>query len=115
MTNQQHPITPLPELVEQWRTQAPEGRGSQIREMWIAIQAAQWGADCELEACCELLNDFNTYHLVEPLRAARRPKLPSLKEQALEMLDRVPTHDCDGRWYGLDLSLIRHALEQLND
>jgi hypothetical protein len=39
----------------------------------------------------------------------------SLKQQALEMLDRVPTHDCDGRWYGLDLSLIRCALEQLND
>jgi hypothetical protein len=44
MTNQ-HPITPPPELLDQWC----------MENNWrdIAIQAAQWGADQELEACCE--------------------------------------------------------------
>jgi hypothetical protein len=50
-------------------------------------QAAQWGANQELEACCEWLERNDSYpqdHL--QLRAARRPEPPSLKEQALEAL-----------------------------
>jgi hypothetical protein len=80
----QHPITPPPELVQQWFT---EQRGlSEASRQHIATQAAQWGADQELEALLELLDDFNTHYLIEPLRAARRPKPPSLKEQALKAL-----------------------------
>ncbi len=52
----------------------------------IATQAARWGADQELEACCEWI-----YKLMDrglewsmDLRAARRPKPPSLKERALQ-------------------------------
>lgn len=88
MTN--HPITPPQKLVEQWRTQAPEGRGTQIREMWIATQAAQWGADQELEACCEYVYErlklTTIAHLIQDLRTARRPEPPSLKEQGLVAL-----------------------------
>jgi hypothetical protein len=40
---------------------------------------------------------------------------PSLKEQALDELDRIPTHDREGRSVGVDVSLLRRALEQLND
>jgi len=108
MTNQQHPITPPPDLVEQWHSNSPLDRG-----LTLATQAAQWGADQELKECCNEVQYM--YSGGNRLRDARRPKPPSLKEQALEMLDRVPTHDCDGRWYGLDLSLIRCALEQLDD
>ena len=42
-------------------------------------------------------------------------KSPSLKEQALDELDRIPTHDNEGRTLGVDVSIIRRALEQLND
>jgi hypothetical protein len=88
MTNPK--LTPPPELVEQWRKEAPRFRdGGIAREDWLMHRAAQWGADQELEACCEWLSDetlceSNTHR---KLRAARRPKPPSLKEQALEALE----------------------------
>ena len=47
MTNQQHPITPPPELVQQWLRERPE---SEYAHTYIATQAARWGADQELEA-----------------------------------------------------------------
>jgi hypothetical protein len=108
MTNQ-HPITPPPELLDQWC----------MENNWrdIAIQAAQWGADQELEACCEWLEcNYNYPQVNHPLRAARRPKPPSLKEQALESLQFVdekldlPLHNhCNA------IHTIRRALEALDD
>jgi hypothetical protein len=60
-----------------------------LEQFWryIATQAAQWGADQELEACLEHLfrRGFSDADIL-CLRAARRPKPPSLKEQALEVL-----------------------------
>jgi len=104
---QQHPITPLPELVQQW---------AHLPADWntVASLIAQWGADQELEACCKWLNggseiDYDTAAL---LRAARRPKPPSLKEQALLQLD-VLNADLSTHGSGCDLSQIRRALEQL--
>jgi predicted nucleic acid-binding Zn ribbon protein len=107
MTNQ-HPITPPPELVRQWTALANEEDGCKVWNA-IAAQAAQWGADQELEACCEWTAIVGG---ADALRAARRPKPPSLKEQALYLLanhsDRWTTspHDRD---------LIRRALEALDD
>ncbi len=113
MSNNNHPITPPPELVEQW---------GHLPADWntVAPLIAQWGADQELEACCELLNDFNTYHLVELLRAARRPKPPSLKEQALALLDPSNTYgsmtqEDEYRISVAKAEIIRRALEQLDD
>ena len=97
-----HLITPPPELVEEWFNNSPIDRG-----LTLATQAAQWGADQELEACCVQLG----YSLTQYLRDARRPKPPSLKEQALaaqqRMWDGTSNHD--------DWNLIRRALEALND
>jgi hypothetical protein len=93
------PITPPPELAQQWRNQAPEGMGSQIREMWIATQAAQWGADCELDACCEYVYErlklTTIACIAQELRAARRPKPPSLKEQGLVALKLLKQRTTD--------------------
>ena len=98
MTKHPHPITPPPELVEQWRTEpefAELGRTTgvsmtQSRLRDIATKAAQWGADHELEACCEwLARNYNYPRADHPLRVARRPKPPSLKEQALKALDHI--------------------------
>ena len=99
--NNQHPITPPPELVEQWYCNKPLDRG-----LTLATWAAQWGADQELEACCELVPGLTNY-----LRAARRPKPPSLKEQALALLDKAE----DPSWDINDFSIVRKALEQLDD
>ena len=48
MTNEQHPIVPTAELVEEWFANSPMDRGRTF-----ATLAAQWGADQELDACCE--------------------------------------------------------------
>ena len=113
------PITPPPGLVQQW---AAEARSETFATQHLCNQAAQWGADQELEACCQALRVRGTRmrcmeanQTIEHLRAARRPKPPSLKEQALDELDRVPTHDNEGRTVGVDVSIIRRALEQLPD
>jgi hypothetical protein len=111
-----HPITPPPELVRQWTTSfdCPEAWGP--KDQWIASKAAQWGADQELEACCEWLGAGKRENLGEvlSLRAARRPKPPSLKEQALRILVENGT-TLDGRieLEPEDIPIIRQALETL--
>ncbi len=102
---QQHPITPPPELVEQWMQ-------VHTTKYDLARQAAQWGADQELEACCEWINSFqNKFVHAHDLRLVRRPKPPSLKEQALQSVKRFESgQDLMG-----DLDTIRCALEQLPD
>jgi hypothetical protein len=122
----QHPITPPPELVEQWRA-TPEYTAlsdkifivslTTKKLQDIATQAARWGADQELEACVEWVRTTNIIGLEghETLRAARRPKPPSLKEQALTALHAVATGANDTREQHQDLDTIRRALEQLND
>jgi hypothetical protein len=113
-----NPITPPPEVVD--RLFMIEGS-----EEDRIIAAYRAGADQELEACCEWLEkDLDAYELVglravyldHNLRAARRPKPPSLKEQALVALQFVdekldlPLHNhCNA------IHTIRRALEQLPD
>ena len=52
MTEQNHPITLPPELVEQWLEEADTFRFlvKQVHQ-YVAERAAQWGSDQELEAC----------------------------------------------------------------
>jgi len=111
MSNQ-HPITPPPELVQEWWEQADRyqrsGDNTKTYFDYVATEAAQWGADMELEACCEWLPNVGEMRAM--LRAARRPKPPSLKEQALAEL---------AEWENvMDIapdSPIRRAIEALPD
>jgi hypothetical protein len=81
----------------------------------IATEAALWGADRELEACCEwLICDWTDIETADMLRAARRPKPPSLKEQALEQLACIQT-DLNRFGMGISTNTIRRALEDLDD
>ena len=105
----QHPITTPPELVAQWTEKAEYWEGAYEKD--IATQAAQWGADQELEACCEWLREFHPGG-TEQLRVARRPKPPSLKEQALALVEQ---HEDGWRPLPKDWDTIRRALEQLDD
>ena len=108
MTNQQHPITPPPELVQQWVANATGPDYEQV----IATQAACWGANQELEACCEYLARCAAWlpEDVQEMVDLRRPKPPSLKEQALEILGYPKDF-----WSEDEVDTIRRALEQLND
>jgi hypothetical protein len=123
MTNQQHPITPAPELVQQWEEECESGNNSEVSNtfdalQWFASKAARWGADQELEACCKWLAKPEvalTGKGPADLRDARRPKPPSLKEQAYAALDAYvygnPDHGDKQNTY----NTIRRALEQLDD
>jgi hypothetical protein len=56
----------------------------------VLSEAAQWGADQELEACCAEVSWNGNKALAVELRNRRRPKPPSLKEQALAALETIP-------------------------
>jgi len=112
----QHPITPPLELVQQWHVEAMKGfRTNGVYEQDIAAQAAQWGADQELEACLEWID--GEIGAVDPndLRDARRPKPPSLKEQALMALEDGDIGRPGVSLTTIEVDIIRCALEQLND
>jgi hypothetical protein len=104
MTNQQHPITPPLELVHQWADMLAS-RSDQA----VFTKAAQWGADQELEACCRWLPKLPPWS-ANDLRKHRRPKPPSLKEQALAALEVIP------KLVGFESErdAIRRALEALD-
>ncbi|MFZ9741501.1 MAG: hypothetical protein ACO3CQ_06375 [Candidatus Nanopelagicaceae bacterium] len=109
MTNQ-HPITPPPELLDKWDNLP-------ISTQEIFVLAAQWGADQELAECCEWIADWygnGCDEVIGNLRTARRPKPPRLKEQALEHLEQIHAN-AYSMGMGFDPSIIRRALEQLDD
>ncbi len=124
LTDQQHPITPPPELVEQWRDQWIDDAAEDNTQdlgispsfmVHIATQAARWGADQELEACCEWLSVPCPSYGRE-LRAARRPKPPSLAEQALKALqDQIDTSFKLSSKAQERVDLICAALERLQE
>ena len=109
-------ITPPTELVHQWHKEAckdPYNGGTFFESKTlkhISTQAAQWGADQELEACAKHLKRdlYFPDSTIELLRAARRPKFASLKEQALALLD-----DASDRLDAAHENTIRRALEAL--
>ena len=118
MTNQ-HPITPPPELVGQWLCSEDYQWGpleqasitiTTNRLQNVATHAARWGADQELEACCELVPGLTSY-----LRDARRPKPPSLKAQALKELEQIMDELHEETGSAFTASAIRRALEALDD
>jgi hypothetical protein len=109
----QHPLTPSPELVQQWVDEIyKQTECDDARDEHIATRAAQWGADQELEACCEWLHWQNLASElgVTLLRAARRPKPPTLHSIALQMLGTI---ERDAHYLPEITDTIRKALEQL--
>jgi hypothetical protein len=108
-----HPITPPPELVQQWASMSPKNDAVQQNWIEIATQAAQWGSDQELEACCEVLHQHDhAYLLPSQLRAARRSKPLTLNSIALQMLGTI---ERDAHYLPEITYTIRRALEQLDD
>jgi hypothetical protein len=105
----QHPITPPPELLDEW---CMDPTLSNWRD--IATQAAQWGADQELQACCTAIDEVPGWWAdSRHLRHVRRPKPPSLKEQALSELEEIMTELHDETGSAFTASAIRRALEAL--
>jgi hypothetical protein len=93
---QQHHITPPPELVASMIEQAFNPLGAtglsdpdQLTGAFadLVTRAAQYGADHELEECLSYAGDQGLS--TSQMRNHRRPKAPSLKEQALEELSEL--------------------------
>jgi hypothetical protein len=105
----EHPIQAPQELAQEWFAEALY-QPPELRPRIIATRAAQWGADQELEACCEWVQGYA--ECGDSLRAARRPKPPSLKEQALEALAAI---EGDFNTVGDRANTIRRAIEALPD
>ncbi len=105
-----HPITPPPELVQQWWQATMPNIETSVKDQ-LCTQAARWGADQQLNADCEWLHRRCLISGAEELRAAMRPKPPSLAEQALEQLrgmEQAGALDCN-------IDAIRRALERLQE
>jgi hypothetical protein len=119
--------TPPQELVGRWSGEAFGVASIALSgaDTHVAAKAAAWGyqeamatitereqaaANAELEACCQWLHSKNLRPESETLRAARRPKPPRLKEQALEAFEEL-IHGVNN----IDVAVIRRALEQLPD
>jgi len=105
-----HPIdAPSNKLVDEWAKQYERQMPEWVVLRHVAADAARWGADQELAMCiaevCESYGDV----LAELLRTARRPKPPSLKQQAIAALQQV---EADFKLGGSG-DTIRRALEAL--
>jgi hypothetical protein len=88
-----HPVKIPPELFTEWLSEAllqHDAKSGTIAAM-VADKAAQWGADQELEACCEWLDTQPEWR--DALRTARRPKPPSLAEQGMDALRNTPCRE----------------------
>jgi hypothetical protein len=99
--------------VQQWEEQfleRPTINGCYVQS-YIAAKAAQWGANQELEACLRYAGDNGLS--LSRMRAARRPKPPSFKEQALEALQNMDYMNQFPNEH--DYNTIRRALEALDD
>jgi hypothetical protein len=115
MTDNSFPMAPPLELVEQWVAEIWH-EGTPVRvalsDNFIATHAAQWGADQELLACGNYLKQCAAWEEDDVIEFYnyRRPKPPSMKEQALKRLAEAELTlivDPDGT--------IRRALESIHD
>ena len=108
-------LMPPANLMKEWYDECRASEKPLHWPLFSVLKAAQWGADQQLEACCDWVekNDMlkRAHH---DLRAHCRPKPPSLKQQALQALE---TADIG---YSVTLtpaegSMVRRALEALPD
>lgn len=116
MTTEPMFTPPTSDLIRQWMSEA----GAYQQEEWyyevnLVTQAAEWGyqqgADTELNECCKWLPNLPPWS-ADDLRKHRRPKPPSLKEQALAELELL-RGDANAHGLGFDAPAIRRALESL--
>lgn len=124
MTDNNHPITPPPELYAEWLAEAKRLHPNESLGFisgQIAQLAYRAGADMELEACINEIYrgvglrviDYSSNRelLCSDLRAARRPKPPS-KDEAL---DELSLSFDRGYLKKNSADIIRRALESLPD
>jgi len=111
----EHPMQPTDEQLAKWESDwFSERENADV----LLIQAFQAGADAELDRWKEWIEDVDCDEPQEGRErflASRRPKVPSLKQQACDALDAYvygnPDHGDKQNTY----NAIRRALEALPD
>lgn len=113
MTNQQHPITPNPEQIYLWQNdwKLSSYKPGITETIYLATQAARWGADQELEWCINYFLEYDISwsedsELITGLRAARRPKPPNKKQRGLTALKATNLKEDDPLLYQEILNAI---------
>jgi hypothetical protein len=106
-----HPMLPTNEQIRKWEN-AYFDHNENLDV--LLIEAYQAGADAELEACCEYFGE--DYFVQDRLRTARRPKPPSLADDALKKVQKISkngypcNYQDDADWH-----IIIRALEHLKE
>jgi hypothetical protein len=126
-----HPVKVPKELAQQWIDSNIEEHTERLLVHGVADRAAQWGADQELEACIDVLGSQSAWDVLaectgwkefrdeseDILRAARRPKPPSLAEQGLEVVRQLKNLgsvvDLEGAETKQQLNVLEEALTRL--
>lgn len=111
-----HPVKMSTDVMDQLWERAKSAGGDSLAFVGFANACAQWGADQELEACCEWMRGSQTPFMpnqaVDFLYAARRPKSRTLAEQTTaELDDAVMRGDCITTTDAMPL--LRAALNRL--
>jgi len=115
-----HPVKVPAELFTEWLSEAllqHDAKSGAVDAM-VADKAAQWAADQELDAVMAELKALNLPEgYANRLRAARRPKPPSLAEQGMEVVRELEAlevfADLDGREAGRLFGVLEEALDRL--
>lgn len=108
-----HPITPSTDLILQWHAEW-QNDNEDIQITNVIYQAARWGADQELEACCDWLEKNqceDPEETVQLLYQERRNDGLTIKEQALQALEVLVEEGLDKKSY----DILIDALEGLPD
>ena len=107
---QEHPITPPPELIQEWW----DGTHGAFYEFEAVVtQAARWGADEELEACRLWVSENESIYDAGELVECRRPKpktLKEMKERGMKALLECYAYIPDDLYYE-----IKKTIESLPD
>ena len=117
MSKPKEQLMPPDYLIREWDSEYCYNSANPPGELhrFLCSKAAQWGADQELEACCEWLDDNycdDPQDNANELRAARRPK--PLKQQALEEFDALMSKLNDVKNHSNHADRILRALEVLS-
>jgi hypothetical protein len=101
-----YPVKMSADVMDQLWERAKSAGGDSLAFVGFANACAQWGADQELEACCQELPGLANF-----LRTARRPKPLTPAEKALVQYDRFVDMVKDSGC--VPAGCVRDALERL--
>ena len=111
---------PPEDLIREWCKDRMPAEAAEAA-FYLAQQAAQWGADQELDECCEHVRNFqpgfverldgSKWHRATDLKLSRRPTVASVKRQSLALLEQTDASEASA----CIRSLFHQALNFLPD